>query len=59
MKIIASTEIWNRTAGKHAGKKVSKAVVRTKDGRFVGATNQTREIPVAKTVRPRVTIAGR
>ena len=41
MKLIVATEIWNTKTGK-----VSKAVVRTPDGRLVGATNQTKALPV-------------
>jgi hypothetical protein len=36
MKVVVATEIWNTKFGK-----VSKAVVRTVDGKFLGATNQT------------------
>jgi hypothetical protein len=35
-KVVVATEIWNTKFGK-----VSKAVVRTVDGKFLGATNQT------------------
>lgn len=54
MKVIASTEVWNRETGKFA-----KAVFRDEKGRFIGATNQTSEVKVGKTVRPRVTLVGR
>jgi hypothetical protein len=40
-KLVVSTEKWNTTNGE-----VYKAVVRTADGKFVGATNQTKSIPV-------------
>jgi hypothetical protein len=40
-KLVVSTEKWNTTNGE-----VYKAVVRTADGKFVGATNQTKGIPV-------------
>ena len=54
MKVTITTEVWNRKAGK-----VAKAVARTDKGTFVGATNQTSETPIGKTVRPRVTLVGR
>lgn len=54
MKILVNTEVWNRTEGK-----VAKTVLRNEDGTFVGATNQTKEVKVAKTVRPRVTLVVR
>ena len=54
MKVIASTEVWARSTGK-----VAKAVFRNTNGTFVGATNQTKEIPIGKVVRPRVTLVGR
>jgi hypothetical protein len=40
-RLVVSTEKWNTTNGE-----VYKAVVRTADGKFVGATNQTKGIPV-------------
>lgn len=46
MKLIVSTEIWNTKSGV-----VSKAVVRTPKGLFIGATNQTKAVPVAKSVK--------
>ena len=54
MKVIVRTELWKTANGK-----VSKAVVRTVDGKFLGATNQTKALPASKVVRPRVTIQGR
>lgn len=36
-------EIWVRTEGQFAGKKVAKKVHRSKSGQFLGATNQTVE----------------
>lgn len=55
MKAIVSTEIWNTTKGQ-----VAKAVTRTADGKFLGATNQTKAVPVkTRAVRPRVTVVGR
>ena len=54
MKVIASTEVWDRSTGR-----VAKAVFRDEKGRFIGATNQTSEVKVAKTVRPRVQLIGR
>ena len=53
MKQIMSTEIWNRRNGK-----VAKAVARDERGTFLGATNQTEAVKVAKSVRPRVTLVG-
>lgn len=49
MNVIVNTEVWNRNTGK-----VAKTVLRNEDGTFIGATNKTREVKVAKTVRPRV-----
>ena len=40
-KLVVSTEIWNTQNGK-----VFKAVVRDTNGKFIGATNQTKAIPV-------------
>ena len=54
MKVLASTEVWQRNTGK-----VAKAVFRDEKGRFLGATNQTAEVKVGKVVRPRVTLVGR
>jgi len=55
-KLVVSTERWNTTKGD-----VYKAVVRTLDGKFVGATNQTKAIPVkAKRIsRPRFSLMGK
>ena len=39
MKVIVRTELWKTAEGK-----VSKAVVRTVDGKFIGATNQTKAV---------------
>jgi flagellar biosynthesis protein FlhB len=39
-KVIVRTERWNVQ-----GEPVIKAVVRTEDGKFVGATNQTQVAP--------------
>lgn len=54
MKAIVSTEIWNTAKGK-----VYKAVVRTKDGKFLGATNQTKAVPVNQKRKRRPSIVGR
>jgi hypothetical protein len=54
MKVTVSTEIWNTEKGN-----VAKAVVRDEQGRFLGATNQTKTVKAAKVIRPRVTIQGR
>ena len=55
MKAVVSTEIWNTSNGK-----IAKAVVRTPDGKFLGATNQTKGVPAkSRAVRPRVTVVGR
>lgn len=40
-KIVVSTEKWNTQNGE-----VYKAVVRDANGKFIGATNQTKSIPV-------------
>ena len=53
MKVTVRTEIWNTKQGK-----VAKAVARDERGTFLGATNQTDAIKVAKSVRPRVTLVG-
>ena len=42
-KLVVSTEIWNTQNGE-----VYKAVVRDANGKFIGATNQTKSIPVKK-----------
>jgi hypothetical protein len=49
MKAVIRTEVWGNTV---------KAVVRDDKGRFLGATNQTEAVKVAKVVRPRVTLVG-
>ena len=36
-------EVWIRTMGQFAGKKVAKKVHRSKSGQFLGATNQSSE----------------
>jgi len=49
MKIVIATEKWATANGD-----VYKAVVRDANGKFLGATNQTKNIPVkAKTARKR------
>jgi len=53
LKVIVRTEIWNTKAGK-----VAKAVARDEAGTFLGATNQTDAVKVAKSVRPRVRLVG-
>lgn len=53
MKVTVRTEIWNTKAGR-----VAKAVARDERGTFLGATNQTEALPVAKVVRPRVRLVG-
>lgn len=53
MKVTVRTEIWNTKNGR-----VAKAVARDEKGTFLGATNQTEAIKVAKSVRPRVTLVG-
>lgn len=40
-RIVVSTEKWNTQKGE-----VYKAVVRDANGKFLGATNQTKAIPV-------------
>jgi len=54
MKFIVTTEVWNTRKGA-----IAKAVVRTPEGRLVGATNQTKGVTPAKVIRPRVTVVGR
>lgn len=46
MKLIVATEIWNTKTGR-----ITKAVVRTPDGRIVGATNQTKGLPVIGSIK--------
>ena len=54
-KAILSTEVWNTSKGKAV-----KAVARDAKGHFLGATNQTKAVPMkAKANRPRVTLVGR
>jgi hypothetical protein len=53
MKVIVRTETWNTAAGK-----VVKAVARTTDGTFLGATNQTEAVPAKRITRPRVNLVG-
>lgn len=48
-KMVVSTEKWNTVKGE-----VYKAVVRDANGKFLGATNQTKGIPV-KAVKSRKT----
>lgn len=40
-KVIVSTEVWDTKSGV-----VSKAVVRDAKGHFIGATNQTKGVPL-------------
>ena len=54
MKVTVATEVWNTSKGA-----VAKAVVRDSEGKFLGATNQTKGLSANKIVRPRVTIQGR
>jgi hypothetical protein len=54
-RLVVSTEKWNTSEGE-----VYKAVVRTAEGRFVGATNQTKGIPVKpKRKSSRFSLMGR
>ena len=55
-KAIVSTEVWDTKSGV-----VSKAVVRNDKGHFIGATNQTKGIPLkVKSMRVKdMTIVGR
>jgi hypothetical protein len=54
-RLVVSTEKWNTNKGE-----VYKAVVRTSDGKFVGATNQTKSIPVKpKRKSSRFSLMGR
>jgi hypothetical protein len=46
-KIVVSTEKWNTKDGD-----VYKAVVRDGNGKFIGATNQTKSIPVKQKRKP-------
>ena len=52
-KAIVSTEVWNTSTGK-----IAKAVTRDSKGHFLGATNQTKGVPL-KASRPRVSLVGR
>jgi len=47
-KIVISTEKWNTQNGE-----VYKAVVRDANGKFLGATNQTKSVPVKAKRKPR------
>jgi hypothetical protein len=47
-KLVVSTEKWNTQNGE-----VYKAVVRDGNGKFIGATNQTKSIPVRAKRKPR------
>jgi hypothetical protein len=49
-KIVISTEKWNTKNGE-----VYKAVVRGANGEFLGATNQTKAIPVKPKVKRKAT----
>jgi hypothetical protein len=49
MNVLVNTEVWTRSTGK-----VAKTVLRNENGTFIGATNKTAEVKVAKVVRPRV-----
>lgn len=55
-KIVISTEKWNTSKGE-----IYKAVVRTADGKFLGATNQTTNIPVKqkRKASPRFFLMGK
>ena len=55
-KIVVSTEKWNTKNGE-----VYKAVVRDANGKFIGATNQTKSIPVKakRKSRPSLFIMGK
>ena len=55
-KAIVSTEVWDTKAGV-----VSKAVVRNAKGHFIGATNQTKGVPLkVKSIRVKdMAIVGR
>ena len=49
MQVTIRTEVWGNTV---------KAVARNDKGQFLGATNQTEAIKVAKVIRPRVKLVG-
>lgn len=56
-KIVISTEKWNTKDGE-----VYKAVVRDANGKFLGATNQTKAVPVKakrKASRPSFFLMGK
>jgi hypothetical protein len=56
-KLVVSTEVWNTKSGK-----AYKAVVRDAKGKFIGATNQTKAIPVKakrKSTSSRFSLVGR
>ncbi len=55
-KIVVSTEKWNTQNGE-----VYKAVVRDANGKFIGATNQTKSIPVKqkRKASPRFFLMGK
>ncbi len=55
-KIVISTEKWNTQNGE-----VYKAVVRDANGKFIGATNQTKSIPVKqkRKASPRFWLMGK
>lgn len=54
-KLIVATEKWNTRNGE-----IYKAVVRTADGKFMGATNQTKGIPVKqKRKKPSLFLVGK
>ena len=55
-KAIVSTEVWDTKSGV-----VSKAVVRDAKGHFIGATNQTKGVPLkVKSMRVKnLSIVGR
>lgn len=55
-KIVISTEKWNTKDGE-----VYKAVVRDANGKFLGATNQTKSVPVKqkRKVRPSFFLMGK
>lgn len=57
-KIVVSTEKWNTQNGE-----IYKAVVRNANGTFIGATNQTKAVPVKpkakRSRKPRLFIMGK
>ena len=57
-KLVVATEKWNTKNGE-----VLKAVVRTADGKFIGATNQTKAVPLKPKAKrkpsTRFTLVGR